>query len=618
MSGQTNNTTLLAAENQEIVALNEITTAIGNIEIPSNQIEVTLNTTGLETAIGTLQIALVSTLEALRVVVRNLNFCCATPTTTPPEPGTPGGGSPGDPPGPDQSEPEGTIEEKEVRRCKVAMWLINNYLETVVTYCDQYNVDMVINTAVQAGFGIAVPVTAGIAAAAIAGVAGLFVTPGPDPTDAIVAVVAFAITSVVTGLITQSGELDFANLANFIDDNREKMICALANSQNAWSAHSALMSVIDNTSPGLDPGNRQFVKGMMGSDPALGLLFYVDARYPVFEDWLAEQTDPCPCDDVTPETGTPTNTYKCQAANYLFDGFVDSLTGWGTISTMTWYTTPSFITALTGGLLWTLLGGIYNLVFVGITAVAVFIAKITSFLGTLFWNGVDYFTAFEEIATQFENNKTAIICELYLATDVETVRTNLESRVNDYVGTVMTAHPEWIDQQETYQDVIKALLPNTVLNVLFEETERTEIASYAPEDFTECACGEVEPIMRIPIYCEGTQYEQIEGTIVSGDLVNGPVTLSSILVNYQCNTGSYDYDTAIASVSGGAYYFTWDYSSNVDWKVCCEWMDQNGQNHLVANAENVSQPLLARLVRIRCNNPAFPSFTCTYGWSETI
>jgi len=73
---------------------------------------------------------------------------------------------------------------------------------------------------------------------------------------------------------------------------------------------------------------------------------------------------------------------------------------------------------------------------------------------------------------------------------VDTVRTELENRIDDYVGTVMTAHPEWADQQETYQDVLKALLPNTVLNVLFEETERPEITAYEPEDFEECTlCG---------------------------------------------------------------------------------------------------------------------------------
>lgn len=612
MPGQTDNQNLLVAENQEIVALNEVVTAIENLDIPPAQVELTLNTTGLETAIGTLQTTLVSTLEALRVVVKNLNFCCATPTTTPPEPGTPGGGSPGDPPAPGQEEPEGTTEEKASRRCKIAMWLVDDYLGGVVEWCDKSGIDSVINYGVSSGLGLGVVVIGGIAASAVAVILSQFITPGPDPTDPFIILIGTAIGTYITHALVNGGEIDFASLKQFIDTNRVMMICALYNSQNALSAHNALIAAIDDISPGLSPGNRNFVSSFLGT-ASLALLFYVDEQFSVLEAWIAEQTDPCPCADVDPETGTPTNEYKCKAANYLFDNFTESFDNWGSIATMTWYSTPTFISALTGGLITTLMGPLYVVAIVGWNM----LAKIVSFMGTIFWAGFDYFEAFEAIAAEFETAKEAIICELYLAADVDTVRTNLEGRINDYVGTVMTAHPEWIDQQETYQDVLKALLPNTVLNILFETTPRDEITNYAPEDFTECTCGEVEPIMRIPIYCQGSQYEQVEGTIVSGDLVNGPVTLSSVLVNYQCNTGSYDYDTAIASVNGAAYYFTWSYSSNVDWKVCCEWMDQNGVNHLVANAENVSQPLYARLVRIRCNNPAFPSFTCTYSWSET-
>lgn len=611
MPGQTDSTTILAAENQEVVALNEIVTAIGDITVPPAQIELTLNTTGLETAIATLQTALVSTLDALNVVVKNLNFCCTTTPPIPSEPGTTGGGSPGDPPAPGQEEPEGTTEEIASRRCKMAMWLVDYYLGGVVEWCDKSGIGSVINQAVNSGLGMAVTTIGAIAGACVAAVLSQFVTPGPGIEDAIITLIGGAIGGYIGRALVNGGELDFATLKEFIDTNRVIMICALYNSQNALSAHNALIAAIDDISPGLSPGNRNFISSFLGT-ASLALLFYVDEQFSVLEAWIAEQTSTCPCADVDPETGTPTNEYKCKAANYLFDNFTESFNRWGSIATMTWYSTPTFISALTGGLIITLMGPLYIVAIVGWNM----LAKIVSFLGTIFWAGFDYFEAFEAIAVEFETAKEAIICELYLAADVDTVRTNLEGRINDYVGNVMTAHPEWADQADTYKDTLKALLPNTVLNILFETTPRDEITNYAPEDFTECACGEVEPIMRIPIYCEGSQYEQVEGTIVSGDLVNGPVTLSSVLVNYRCNTGSYDYDTAIASVSGAAYYFTWSYSSNVDWKVCCEWMDQNGVNHLVANAENVSQPLYARLVRIRCNNPAFPSFTCTYSWSS--
>ncbi len=373
------------------------------------------------------------------------------------------------------------------------MWIINDYLFPIIDWCDKHGVDDIVNVAADTVGNLALVVTAGIAASAISAVAGLFITPGPDPTDLIVALIGGAIASSVTYYVLKEGELDLGVLVGFINDNKTQMICALSNSQNAWSAHSALMAAIDNASPTLDPGNRNLISNLFGGNPALGLLFYIDSRYQVLEAYIAKQPDTCPCADDDPQTNTQEDVYHCKAVNYLFDGFVDTLDNWSTVATMTWYTTPSFITALTGGLLWTLLGGIYNLVFVGITAVAAFIAKIVSFLGTLYWSGADYFTAFELIAAQFSANKEAIICELYEAADIDEAKAALEGHLDDYLGTVMTAHPEWAEQQDTYKDVIMALLSNTVLNVLFEEAERTEITNYNPEGFTDCAeCGMVQ------------------------------------------------------------------------------------------------------------------------------
>jgi hypothetical protein len=494
MPGQVNNTTILAAENQEIVALNEIRAAIEDgLEITAN-----VDTSGLETAINSLQSGLVSALNSLKATVKALemnvtqnNYCCGSGCGTstqqcPPCNDPPSG--PGDPPSDHQSDPGGTPAELASRRCKVAMWLINTLLRGIVVWLDDHHIDdWLINPAVVTGTGLLVAVVSGAIASGIALVLGLFITPGPEPTDAVVALVALAIVTTATYLATQGGMVDFSELVSFIDANDEKMICALYNSGNAWTAHSALMAVIDDTSPNLDPGNRNFVSSFFGqNDIFLGLLFYADDRFSLFEYWLTDQPDECPCTDDTAGSGVA----NCKAANYIFDSFVDSLHGWGTVAAMTWYTTPSFISALSGGLLLTLLGSIYSLVLVGITAWAAFMSTVVSYLGNLFWNGASFFNAFEEIADLFEADKEEVICELFLAQNVDEARAVFADRLTGYLDTVMAANLDWADERGNYENVIMSLLPNTVLNILFEEPIREEVANYDPPDYASCfQCG---------------------------------------------------------------------------------------------------------------------------------
>jgi hypothetical protein len=157
MPGATNNPNLLSAENEGIGALNEITEAIEGINLPPAQVELTLNTTGLETAITTLQTALVTTLNALQLVVKRLNFCCSTTPPIAPTPGAPGGGSPGDPPADGQTDPPGTTEQIASRRCKMAVWLIDDYLNGVVEWGDKNGTDAWLNQATTMGLAWALP-----------------------------------------------------------------------------------------------------------------------------------------------------------------------------------------------------------------------------------------------------------------------------------------------------------------------------------------------------------------------------------------------------------------------------------------------------------------------------
>lgn len=497
MPGQTNNQTILAAENQEIVALNEIRTAIANLSTPT----VTVDLSGLETAITTLGVTLSSALETLNMQITQTNNCgccggsgTSAPTTIniyPPDPGSgqPGAGGPGDPPGDGQTEPTGTAQQIASRRCKVAILMVDNYLGGVAEWGDINNLDVYVNTVVAAGGEYVAQTIGSLAGVAIAAVMSQVLTPGPTPDDLFALALGGAIGGIIGHLVATNGTINFSEMSQFVQANRDKLVCSMFNSTNAFSAHANLMAAIDSISPGLDPGNRAFVDKMFPS-VLMGLLFFVDDRYQVLEGALSKITDPCPCADDDPLTSTPTDDYKCKAANYIFDSFTDTVSNWSQISTMSWYSVASFITALGNGLLTNMFAGIFGLSLTSLATVV--IPLVISYLGRLYWKGVGYFSPFELIAQEFEASKEAIICELYEAADVAAARAALEVHITDYVGTVMTAHPEWEDEQDTYINVVTSLLPNAVLNELFKTgaDERAEISGYNPPDFAECAgCG---------------------------------------------------------------------------------------------------------------------------------
>jgi hypothetical protein len=374
------------------------------------------------------------------------------------------------------------------------MWMIDTLLKGIVGWLDEHNIDdWVINPAIYTGVTVTSAVILVPATSAVVFVLGLFLTPGPDPIDAVAGVIAGGIVALVAYLIITGGNVDFSELYAFIETNSDKMICALHNSMNSWSAHTALMAVVDGAVPGLDPGNRNFIDRFFGfNDVFLGLLFYADDRFELFEHWLADQPDTCPCADDDPDDFSQDDIYHCKAVNYFFDGFVDSLEGWGTVSTMTWYMVPAFINALGNGMLLNLLGDFYKQTLISASVfISNFIAQLVSQLGSLLWEGgFDCFNAFDLVAADFELNKEEIICELFLAEDVEAVYDLLEGHLNTYLEAILIAHPEWAELEESLKSAITDLLPNTALNILFEEEERAEITAYDPEDFVECTeCG---------------------------------------------------------------------------------------------------------------------------------
>lgn len=495
MPGQTNNQTLLAANNQEIVALNEIKTAIEAIGTPV----VIVDYSGLEQALSDLGETIALALENLNMnITQNNNCgCCGSGGTstpivinvcpTPPGDGQPGGGGPGDPPGDGQTPPSGTPDIVALRRCKVATLMIDNYLHGVSEYGDTYNFDTYINVVVAAGGEYVAQTVGAMAGAAIVGAMSQILTPGPTPDDIFWVTLGAAMGSIIGHLVATNGTIEFNQLSEFTQNNREKLICALAKSSNGFSARSALMSAIDSISPGLDPGNRAFVDRMFPS-PLVALLFFVDNRYQVLEAALDKMSDECPCDDDTPIETTPTNDYKCRAANYIFDSFTDTLTNWNGFSEMSWYSVASFITALGSGLLRHNFAGIFGLLSGVLLAI---VPPLISKLGQLYWRGTDYFTPFAPIAGRFIANKEVIICELFEAQTVSAAKAALENRITDYVGSVMTDMPDFADEQDTYVDAVTALLPTSVLNELFKtgEDERAEIATYEPEGYFDCSCG---------------------------------------------------------------------------------------------------------------------------------
>lgn len=489
MPGQTNNQTILAAENQEIVALNEIRAAIENLSTPT----VTVDLSGLETAITALGVTLSSALENLNMQVTqtNNNCCCGgsggtttTPPTTPtptPGGGQPGAGGPGDPPPSGSNPPSGTPQEVKARQCKAAMFVVDTLLIDVIAKMDQYYLDDTINLVFN-GIEAVLNVTGVVEAAT-----GILASVIP-PAGA--ALLAAGVGSAALAVALEKLEVDFSDLSNWLQTNRDELVCALANAEYPVAARLNLNFVVNSSSPNLDLGNQLFLNNIL--PPVIfDFLFYVETQLHVLEPKLTSITEPCPCGDIDPTETTPTDEYKCQAANYIFDSFTDTIANFGGVSNMSWYSVASFIAALGSGLLSNMFAGLFGLLFTGLASV---VTSVISYLGRLYWKGTDYFEPFGEIAAQFQANKEAIICELYEAETVAAARAALEVHISDYVGSVMTANPQWADEQETYISTVTSLLPNVVLNELFSTVERAEIGNYAPPDFVECVgCGGPPP-----------------------------------------------------------------------------------------------------------------------------
>lgn len=286
---------------------------------------------------------------------------------------------------------------------------------------------------------------------------------------------------------------------------------------------------------------------------------------------------PDPNEDPPPD-GFPDwntyNSYKCQAANYVFDQYVGSIRNWGGLF------------GLTGGLTIAVIVGLLLLTVppVGLTA-------ILSALGILFGIDVGLFANFTEVANDLEDNRDDIICQLYQSTDTGEAKTILTTETDEVIDNLdlpVLAAP-------ALKSACSNILWNDNLKVLFERT--VSILDYsattdcsACEGEYECVYGEVLSdngttivIAAAPApggYLAGFTIpdgpKDIVTSLVEGPMVTPGGTISCVTrvstvggcsCAQDCNSGCWDYKSATADFGPFINVYTIFYRSGDEFTI---------------------------------------------------
>ncbi len=260
MPGQTDNENHLDAYNQLIAAVNDIQAATQKLE----EIRTVLETRSVaETA------AQNTNFNDLITALQNLNFRCppllyrityfGLDSELEPEQGI----EFADPP-PNWTIPSETPGSSAYysRKCGVANQLVSN-LEYIFTQLNQINVSNLANIA-----DIGVDMV-------FATVLSILTNPNSGPFDTI-AVVAGATWGIVKSLISFS--IDFGNLTTITQGNRDDLVCALYEANDANGAISNLATEYGNN--GASPTEQEFITDLLNLTGAANNLFYFRADVP--------------------------------------------------------------------------------------------------------------------------------------------------------------------------------------------------------------------------------------------------------------------------------------------------------------------------------------------------
>ncbi|NJO00039.1 MAG: hypothetical protein HC875_40975 [Anaerolineales bacterium] len=508
MPGSTNNTDLLQAQNQTIQALNDIEKAI-----------------------------------------RDLNLCgCGS--TQPPQPPI----GPGDPPPPGTSLPTGDVQ---LRRCKVAIFLVDYYLRPLT-----YTLDLL---QFEALMSVGSAAAGGAAGAAISALAASPTGPG--------AIIAGAAGGVVGALASLAFVPDLTEIVEVMDTRRDELVCALANSSNGLVAKGSLFTIFSlagRNIPDLLYLNAIFPESFVN------LLFFINNNFPEFETFVDNLSTPCPCQDITSATpATLTDEYKCKAANYIFDSFKGTAANLGTLTSFAYMSIPTLITSLIEGLLSTLMVGI----FANVVGLAGILSAVVSLLSTLAWRGFNFFNVFSTVAASLQADKTDIVCELYNAANaadpITTARAALEARIETYVDAAV-ANTEFAAEADTFKSVLKLLLSNSVLNALAEVNTEADAYTEGTVNCTECVGGHWDHCNNQALTSNTFEVSSVQGCGVSIGYCQ------SIWISFDHNSSSYiqnakQYKVSIAGVSGLAKCAAY----NIFY-----YMDGNGNTIVQADEQN--------------------------------
>jgi len=238
--------------------------------------------------------------------------------------------------------------------------------------------------------------------------------------------------------------------------------------------------------------------------------------------------DAPPVEEPDPEGDPPVGfdtweeyyTYKCQAANLLYDQYVGTLTNWAGLA------------GLSGALTVVVVMGVI-LVTVPPLGISLILAALVAIAGV----DIGLFATFLDIVSSLNDSKETIVCDIFSSTDTTTANSVLTIETDAIIDGLEISET----LKENFKSACSYLLSNYSAAMLFFKTG--DAIGY--EGTIDCSeCGGSSELCGITV---------IIGTVVTNETVNGKqeITIDSADNAYHNNiwiyAANYTYDT------GGAY-----------------------------------------------------------------
>lgn len=196
-----------------------------------------------------------------------------------------------------------------------------------------------------------------------------------------------------------------------------------------------------------------------------------------------------------PEGDEPFSSYKCQAANYIYQAVYSAINTLGAAGSVVGGITGAlyignallaWLVSLGGASI--AAGGIVVFALVPGWVLAAMVATIAAVVAAV---GVGILLVFAEITEEMAARKNDLICALYKARDTATAQADFSTIMGEVLSDALVGLPPELEDYDTvfntmFATILPYLLPNKLFNYLFEFDQG--VADYEVPEFSSCSC----------------------------------------------------------------------------------------------------------------------------------